>query len=341
LKNYEMSVGKVKSEETKNRFYTKATTTSVVLLSLSILGAIIKTSFIFYTLILFFLILTALFAMLRFSFTQKEAHLAAVSARIRFITSTLELDTESPKQIYLNIQKFDEEHQKRYDELQAIKRRKENLDDKIEELQNRTIPGIEKKIEYAKEKIDELKIESKEESSEKYSEKFKLKKEFEKSIEEQKSILKSHFEEKSKNLEENILHWSQEIDNLEEYKDRAGDVKYSEDAVMELKKERQKFESKLEEMSNRMRSLQKEMSDVEREINKIIPQLEGEYFYCKTSWDLKAINNELQRFVDKNESNKDNVLKVIEIFEEIEAEEKRKFPSFSVRIVPFQSILLK
>ncbi|MCD6107111.1 MAG: AAA family ATPase, partial [Caldisericaceae bacterium] len=140
LKNYEMSVGKVKSEETKNKFYTKATTTSVVLLSLSILGAIIKTSFIFYTLILFFLILTALFAMLRFSFTQKEAHLAAVFARIRFITSKLELDAESPKKIYLNIQKFDEEHQKRYDELQAIKRRKENLDDKIEELQNRTIP---------------------------------------------------------------------------------------------------------------------------------------------------------------------------------------------------------
>jgi uncharacterized protein YhaN len=322
LKNYEMSVGKVKSEEIKNRFYTVATITSAVLLSISILGAIMNTSLIFYMLIVLFLILTTIFAIPRFLFTQKEAHLAAVFARIRFITSKLELGAESPQKIYLNIQQFDEEHQKRYGELQEIKRRKENLDDKIEELQNRTIPGIEKKIEDAKRKIDELKI--KEESLEKYTEKLILKKEFGKLIDEKKGILRSHFEEKGKNLEENILHWSQEIDNLEEYKDRASDVKYSEAAVMELKKERQKFESELEEISNRVRSLQKEMSDVEREMNKIILQSEGEYFYCKTSWDLKAINNKLQRFVSENESNKVNVLEVMEIFEEIEVEEKEK-----------------
>jgi uncharacterized protein YhaN len=323
LKNYEMGVGKVKSEETKNRFYTVAAITSAVLLSISILGAIMNPSLIFYVLIVSFLISTGVFAALRFSFTQKKAHLAAVFERIRLVISRFELDAESPKEIYSNIQKFGEEYQKKYEELQDIKRKKENLDDKNRELQNRTIPAIEKKIKDAEEKIDEIKVKSREGSLEQYTGKLKLKQELERSAEEQKSILKSHFEEKSKKWEENISQWDEEIGNLEEYKDRARDIKYSETTASELEEKKQEFKEELEEMDNRMGSLQKEMGTVQRKANEIL-RLEGEYLYCKTSVDLKAINDKLQGFIDENESNKDNVLEVMKIFEEIEAEEKEK-----------------
>ena len=40
--------------------------------------------------------------------------------------------------------------------------------------------------------------------------------------------------------------------------------------------------------------------------------------------DLEAIENKLQKLIDGNETNKDNVLEVMKIFEEIEREEKEK-----------------
>jgi uncharacterized protein YhaN len=58
-------------------------------------------------------------------------------------------------------------------------------------------------------------------------------------------------------------------------------------------------------------------------VNEIL-QLEVEYLYCKTSVDLEVIRDKLQRFIDENENNKDNVLEVMKIFEKIEAEEKEK-----------------
>ena len=72
-----------------------------------------------------------------------------------------------------------------------------------------------------------------------------------------------------------------------------------------------------------MKSIQKEMEEVERKANEIL-RLEKEYLYCKTLVDLEAIKEKLQRFINENERNKDDVLELIEIFEEIEAEEKEK-----------------
>ena len=65
------------------------------------------------------------------------------------------------------------------------------------------------------------------------------------------------------------------------------------------------------------------MDDIERKVNEIL-RLEEEYLHCKTLVDLEAVKDELQKFVDECENNRSNVLEVIRIFEEIEAEEKEK-----------------
>jgi DNA repair protein SbcC/Rad50 len=69
-------------------------------------------------------------------------------------------------------------------------------------------------------------------------------------------------------------------------------------------------------------SFRKELKEVERETIDILRLKEP--LYCETSVDLKVIKAELQSFVQENENNKDNASKAIEIFEEIESEEKVK-----------------
>jgi uncharacterized protein YhaN len=158
---------------------------------------------------------------------------------------------------------------------------------------------------------------------EEYTEKLKSKWELERSIEEKKSVLKSHFEEKSKKLEENISYWDEEIGDLEKYTDKAKDIKHSETDASKLEKKKQEFEEKLKKINGRMVSLQKEMEEVQRKVNEIL-RLEEEYLYCTTSVDLEAVKDKLKGFIDENESNKCNVLEIMKIFEEIEAEEKEK-----------------
>ncbi|MBA7604572.1 hypothetical protein ES703_11697 [subsurface metagenome] len=139
----------------------------------------------------------------------------------------------------------------------------------------------------------------------------------------QHGILINLFGERGEILEENIPYWDEEIKELEEYKDRAKDIKYDEKSVLKLEKEKEAYEEKLSDLGEMMTNFQKDLDKIERKSNDILKS-EEDYLYCKTSVDLKAVGDKLQGFIDENESNKDNVLKVMKIFKDIEAEEKEK-----------------
>ena len=323
LKTYEIKRGELAQQEGKNKFFTSLGIISVTLLGISLLGVIFSPSLLFYILAVLFSISAVISGIFKFQFVKERAWLAGVFERNKLTLSKFELDAENIEGILSNIQKFDEDYRKKSEELQKIKRKKENLEEKIKDLQDKRIPDIKDKIKDTQEKIEEIKIKSREESLEEYTRKLKSKQKLERSIDEQGSILESLFGRKSKRLEENILHWNNEIKNLGEYRDKARDIKYSETAASELEKKKQSVEDKLKEINNRGVSLQKEMEEVERKVNEIL-RLEEEYLYCKTSGDLEIIKDKLQGFINENETNRDNALEVIKIFEEIEADEKEK-----------------
>lgn len=223
------------------------------------------------------------------------------------------------------IEKFREEYSKKYKELENSRIGKKSLGNGIKELKDNRIPEAEGKIQKAKDKINNIKRKSREESLQDYTQKLKLKEEQVKVSEQQKRLLENIFEKKSKALEENISFWNKEIESIEKYKEKAKDLKFDEDAVLELKEGKESFEEKFEEIKNKMVSFQNKMKEVERKANEILRlELEKEYLHCKTSVDLDAVRDKLQGFIKENESNKDNVLEVMIIFEEIETVEKEK-----------------
>ena len=135
--------------------------------------------------------------------------------------------------------------------------------------------------------------------------------------------LDSYFSKRSENLEENLLQWEHEIDALKTYEGKAKDVKYDEEKVSQLESERKILFDKKEEMQKKMKGFGEKLKEVERKVNEIL-QLEGDYLHCGTSVDLNAIRDKLKDFIDKIENNKDDVLEVMKIFEEIEKEEEKK-----------------
>ena len=65
------------------------------------------------------------------------------------------------------------------------------------------------------------------------------------------------------------------------------------------------------------------LDEIGREANKIL-QPEADYLHCTTSVDLEAVHATLRAFIQGTEDTRDTVLKVMDIFENIEAQEQKK-----------------
>jgi hypothetical protein len=322
LKTYEIKSSELALQKNKSKFFTSMGLVSAILLGISIFAAILSSSFLFYALVVTLSILTTVSWILEFQHVRNKASLAKLFERIKLTTSKHELSTENIEGIFANIQKFDEEYSKKNNELQGIKRKSENLQDKLNEIRDNKIPALQRKIAEANETIGKIKRKSKEVSLRGYTKNLRTKHKFEKSLGEHEGILGSLFEPKSKNLEENLPFWDEEINNLEEYKSKAKEIKYNEKTVSTLKEKQKKLEEKQVEIDENMSEVQGKLEEIEREENEILRS--EEHLCCSTSVDLEAIKKELQLFANTNENNRDNALKAIEIFEEIEKEEKNK-----------------
>jgi len=230
---------------------------------------------------------------------------------------------KDPEEYLAHIKDFKEEHFKKSKELEIIRIEKESLGNKIKGFKEDRIPKKEIMIKRATDEIDNVRRKSGEDSLEEYITKLKSKQDCEKLIGEQRSILNSLFGQRSTTVEENILHWDEEVVGLEKYKDKATALKYDENRISELKEEEKALHENTEKLTENMGIIREEMAGVERKTNEILPLAE-EHLYCQTSVDLKAVKEKLQAFLDEKEGDKDNALEVIRIFEKMEMEEKEK-----------------
>lgn len=308
----------------KNSVLTVSGLISTMLLGICLLGIIIRPSLpLFLILAVVFLILAIVLWMLKLQIVRYKASLARDFESIRLALSRFELGGESIEEILSNIQRFDVGYRRKNEEFQHTERKKENLEGRIRELEDKRIPEIDKKIKEAEGRIDETKTDSKAGSLEEYMEGLLLKQKLEKSRDEYASVLRSHFGESHEKSEQNISDWEKKVGTLEKYREKAKGTKYSENAMSELEKEKQQIEEDLRKANSKIGSFQKKMAEIERKVNEVLRPGE-EHLYCKTSVDLEGVRNRLQVFLDENERNRDNALKAMSIFEEIEREEKER-----------------
>lgn len=325
MKNYQTKKGELLLKEAKNKFLTFLVAFSSTLLGISLLGIIIRPGLLFYLLAILFSISLVVSSIFKLQLKKERGLLVQFFERIKLSLSRFALGADDIEGVLFHIQKFEEQYSKKAGELDEARGEKKLLESEIEKLREERIAGIENRIKGVRRKIEDVKFKAREESLTKYSQKLRLKLKLEKLAKEQESFLKALLGEKGESLEENISHWDEELKELEEYKDKARHVKYNEKSITELKEKGKLLEEELEKIESTMEHFQKELAGIERRVNEILGgEIEEDYLYCKTSIDLEAIENKLQEFVDENETNKDNVLEVMRIFEEIEREEKEK-----------------
>jgi len=326
LKNCEIKTGELAQQEQKYIFITKIGNISLVILVVVLIAFIATQSRWLYIPVILFSFLSVFPWIFKYQFIKDRAWIKGAFERIKLTLSKFDLSGENLKEIISNIQKFDEEYSKKNKELEDMRTSRAVLRTDIDRMKAE-ISNIEKKKNDKEEQIDTQKKTAGVDSLKEYLDKLSLKQEQEKLLRDQKVILESHFGTKSSILEENVSFWEEKVQELAEYKDKSKDVEYDEGIFSKIEDERKKYEERYNDLSDKMRELQKELEEVERETNKIT-ELDTGFLYCRTSVDLKAIRTKLREFIDNREENKDTVLKAISIFEEIEVEEKAKVSEF-------------
>ncbi|OGP53939.1 MAG: hypothetical protein A2Y65_02145 [Deltaproteobacteria bacterium RBG_13_52_11] len=323
LNLYEMKQGEGIEREQRASAYLRMGIVAALLLGIALLGLIFRPSIPFYIAApLFFMAALALF-MPQFQQVHDQAWSTGAFERIKLTLAKFELSAKTMEKAYALIQQFDEELRKRADEIQEITRRKENLEQGIAELQNRAIPDAEKKIKDTQGRIDDIRRKSGIESRQDYEQELKSRQQHEQSIGVERGILRDRLGTKGETVKDNIAFWQQELKTLEQYRDQSHGIEYDESAVTRLKDAKSAAEVRLAASHDRMAALRKRLEEIERETNKIL-QLKTDYLHCKTTVDLEAIRVKLGEFISGNEDTRDSVLKVMAIFEAIEAEEREK-----------------
>jgi DNA repair protein SbcC/Rad50 len=323
LNLYEMKRSECVQREQRITVYFTMAMIAALLLGISLLGFILKPSLPFYVAAPVFFLSAVFLLIPQLQQVRDKAWLAGAFEKIKVSLAKFESIAENVDQIYVYLQQFDEAHRARGDEIHEITRRKENLEESIAELRNKAIPNEEKRITDAKEKIDHIQRTAGVDSWQDYSKGLKLKQQGEKSLEREKGILQSRFGMKGDTWEHTIAYWNREVKALEAYRDKAKGIDYDEDVVTQLKEAKDASKARLADLHERMAAFRKRLEEIEREANKIL-QLETEYLHCKTSVDLNAVRDKLFAFITDKEVTRDAVLQVMDIFEEIEAEEQEK-----------------
>jgi len=320
---YEIKSGELASYKTMSRFSVAAVIVAILLLSISAVGIVLRPAPPFYILsaVSFIgLIVSAIFSLFP---VQKKAWLAGLFARIKMRASRLNLAGETFDEIVGNIQKFNATYQKRETEIQQLSSNVMTLETQIRDLREKDLPDVRGKIREAENEIDSVKKKVDVETLQGYRERLKSKVTCEKSVAERIGILNTLFGSRGKLPEENLPFWRSEISALEQFKDIAKDVTYSEQAFTGLNGRITELRQQVEQLRGKMSDYSKQLDTIEREANEIL-LLEDDYIYCNTSQDLKAIQDKLEGFVHRVEETRDNTLAVMKIFEGVEQEEAEK-----------------
>lgn len=316
LKNLQEKQVEVVLQEEKDGFITKTIIVSLIFLGISLFGIIIdRLISLFYISGVIFLILTFISGYYKFQIIQSRSRLEAMFERIKLNASKFNLIIESIEDLIINIQNFDDSYNRSNAELQEITRKNNTKSEKINEIINTKIPEMKSRIENEDSKIITIKMDSGKETLLDYSGKIKQKQETEGIIREQNAILTNIFED------ENILLWEKEIKSLEKFSDKAVDVKYNEELVSKFNERKQEYEDKIGTIKDKISLFESNMDYVEREGINI---LKNGPLFCKTSSDLSNIKMKHKDFIEYYEINRENIMDTMDIFTEIEAEEKEK-----------------
>lgn len=226
-------------------------------------------------------------------------------------------------QIQEQIQRFEENLQRQQQRVAASEGRLAFLENSCKALREERLTQIEHRAKEARQKLRLMQARHNLESLEIYREKVWQRREQEQKIKESMATLKSLFGIKGEAVEEWIQHWQAEIQELKEYQ-AAPALQFNEKTLEKKKAEQQQIKEEIEKMQRQMREVRERLADFERRAREATLPGEDEMLPCRSLPDLQRLAEDLQQFLGEVAARQHTARIAIEIFEEIEQEERQK-----------------
>jgi DNA repair exonuclease SbcCD ATPase subunit len=193
---------------------------------------------------------------------------------------------------------------------------------RAEELSEERVPELDRTIRRAEETIRRICMKSGAESLEDYRMSLHRKNSLQAGVQSHSAVLENQLGKTSEGLPENTAAWEAKLREMAAYREQAPDVAYSEEAIQELRGERDRLQKEQRSLRQSVEELRDDLRRIEHEASEVLGT-EAD-LTCSTSDDLPAVRERLRRFVEQNEANIETARAAIAVFEQITREEEEK-----------------
>jgi hypothetical protein len=253
---------------------------------------------------------------------REKARLEKELEKLRVSMSEVGLQGKGITDIYERVNSFEETFSGEKKLVEERRAEMSILERDIARLKDEVIPACRSAVREAEREIERIRAESGAESLDDYRAGLAERKAAQEAMNEQKAVLKSMFgqAEESGGPE----YWSGEIARLRGYAGRAEGVTYSLEKEKECGTRIAEMERELSGAESEMRQLKQKLREAGVAAAELLPPEEAESALCSTLPELKVLAARLRNFIESRHRRRDAVLGAIDIFREIENEEREK-----------------
>ena len=323
LLEYEQKTGDLGQSKEKNKFFNILLILSSLLFCIVLPITIITSNPFGYFLGIIFAVVLILSLFNKFIYVKDKGWVTGFIERLNVKLMKYNLEGESFKVVFQKIEQAKSLYIRLERKLKQSSDSKEELDGKIHKLETARIPQLNGDVSNLQYQINELKLTAEVNSFKDYEEKLELREELERNLETQASILGNHYGFEGNNQGEPIDYWNAEVNKLSKYKEKSVGLKYNGEEVEKLQKEKERLEELLVNLKGKISNFKSELRELERGANEVL-KLENIYIHCDTSNDLKILQQHLEKFTLESYNKKTVIISILEIFNEIEIEEREK-----------------
>ncbi len=230
---------------------------------------------------------------------------------------------ETLAEVQEQIQRVEENLQRQQQKAVAAESRIIFLQEKLRELQGQRLPDIDRRLNEARLRIQQIQARHGVEYPEEYRERLLQRQAREQQLKEALTTLKNLFGMPSEHFSENLQHWEKEIEALAEYQREAPEVTYDEGQLSRNRSRLQELRQQIEQIQREMREFREQLADLQRRVSEVILPREP-LPPCRMLTDIQFLQEQLQGFIDRIEREQRIARNALIIFDEIESQEKEK-----------------
>ncbi len=321
LKRCKEKITAIEGERAKNRFTSFVLGVTTAFVAASLAGLFLRAERVYLYPLGAFGLVFLLMVFFKLRVLSKKSRLRRSLSAMSTELSKYGMSGGTFEAIQKTLHIFTEDFKARAKALESDRVKQGVTEHEIARIRNERLPDLEKKIKDAERAIEDVRKKADVSSFEDFVDMVKEKQKHGKLVHEHESVLFSLFGGDDKDSNALRAFWRERVKELSGFKNAANDTVYDENTLSDRKAEEKQYEDELRNLEGKLEHFRASMGEVESAVNGIL-QLGDDYQHCKTTMDLNASVERLNRFIEEHEEKKNDALALMEILGEVENEKR-------------------